>query len=127
MKFLIIIKKVNKISKFDDERTFEPKIEASFTSLDLNLLCIQEDQFNKDLHGVTSMSNQGNKDYIEAWFQSVISLQHHFILHQFLAPSSEGKLISHILEFIKLNFSIGSMSMLESLFRKWLHWKYAYT
>ena len=27
---------------FDDEQTLEPKIEASFTSLDLNLLCIEE-------------------------------------------------------------------------------------
>ena len=48
---------VNKISKFDEERTLEPKIEASFTSLDLNLLCIEEDQFTKELHGVTSMRN----------------------------------------------------------------------
>ena len=110
---------------FDEEQPLEPK--ASFTSVDPKLLCVEEDHFNKDLHGVTSMSNQGNKDYIEAWFQSVFGLQHHFILHQFLAPSFEGKLISHILEFIKLYFSIGSMSMLESLFRKWLHWKYAYT
>ena len=122
-------KQEDKINKthviFDGEQPLEPK--ESFTSLDLKFLCIEEDQFNKDLHGVTSMSNQGNKDYIEAWFQSVFGLQHHFILHQFLAPSFEGKLISHILEFIKLYFSIGSMSMLESLFRKWLHWKYAYT
>ena len=112
---------------FDDEQTLEPKIEASFTSLDLNLLSIEEDHFTKELHGVTSMRNQGNKDYIEAWFQSVISLQHYSILHQFLAPSFQGKLISHILTFIKLYFSVGSMSILEPLLRKWLHWKYAYT
>ena len=102
-------KQADKINKthviFDGEQPLEPK--ASFTSLDLKLLCIEEDQFNEDLHGVTSMSNQGNKDYIEAWFQSVISLQHHFILHQFLAPSFQGKLISHILAFIKLFFLLG--------------------
>ena len=121
------MQQVNKIKKIDEEQTFKPKIEASFTSLDLNLLSIEEDQFTKELHGVTSMRNQGNKDYIEAWFQSVISLQHHSILHQFLAPSFQGKLISHILAFIKLYFSVGSMSILESLLRKWLHWKYAYT
>ena len=63
---------VNKINKFDEEWTLEPK--ASFTSLDPNLLCMEEDQFTKELHGVTSMINQGNKYYIEAWFQYVISL-----------------------------------------------------
>ena len=112
---------------FDDKQTLEPKIEASFKSLDLNLLSIEEDHFTKELHGVTSMRNQGNKDYIEARFQFVIGLQQHSIFHQFLAPSFQGKLISHILTFIKLYFSIGSMSILESLFQKWLHWKYAYT
>ena len=122
-------KQADKINKthmiFDGEQPLEPK--SSFTSLDPKPLCIEEDQFTKELHGVTSMRNQGNKDYIEAWFQSIIVLQHHSILHQFLAPSFQGKLISHILEFIKLYFSIRSMSILESLFRKWLHWKYAYT
>ena len=71
-------KQADKINKthviFDEERTLDPKIEASLTSLDPKLLCIEEDQFNKDLHGVTSMRNQGNKNYIEAWFQSVIGL-----------------------------------------------------
>ena len=102
-------KQADKINKthviFDGEQPLEPKV--SFTSLDPKLLRIEEDQFNKDLYGVTSMSNQGNKDYIEAWFQSVISLQHHSILHQFLAPSFQGKLISHILAFIKLFFLLG--------------------
>ena len=63
-------KKADKINKthviFDEEQTLEPKIEASFTSLDLNLLSIKEDQFTKELHDVTSMRNQGNKDYVEA-------------------------------------------------------------
>ena len=61
-------KQADKINKthviFDGEQPLEPKL--SFTSLDPEILCIKEDQFNKDLHGVTSMSNQGNKDYIEA-------------------------------------------------------------
>ena len=125
MEFLLVLISKQKRSTrhviFDEEPTLEPKIEASFTSLDLNLLSIEEYQFTKELHGVTSMRNQGNKDYIEYWFQSIIGLQHHSILHQFLAPSFQGKLISHILAFIKLYFSVGSMSILESLLRKWLH------
>ena len=116
---------VNKINKFDEKQTLELK--SSFTSLDLNLLCTEEDQFTKQFHGVTSMKNQGNKDYIEAWFQSVFGLQHHFILHQILAPSFQGKLISHILEFIKLYFSIGSISILDSFLQKWIHCKFSYT
>ena len=55
---------VNKINKFDEEWTLELK--ASFTSLDTNILCIEEDQFTKEIHGVTTIRNQGNKDYIEA-------------------------------------------------------------
>ena len=69
-------KKADKINKThiisDEERTLQPKIESSFISLDPNLLSIEEDQFTKEIHGVTSLRNQGNKDYIEAWFQSVI-------------------------------------------------------
>ena len=113
----------------DEGQALEPKIEESDTSLslDLNLLCIQEDQFSKEIHGVTTMRNQGNKDYIEAWFQSVISGQLHSILQQFLAPSFQGKLVFHTLAFIKLYFSVVGMSIVETLLRKWLHWKYSYT
>jgi hypothetical protein len=131
MKFLLILinKQTYKINKSGEEQTLEPKIEGSSTSLslDLNILCIQELQFSKELHGVTTMRNQWNKDYIESWFQSVISLQHHSILQQFLAPSFQGKLVSHILAFIKIHFSDLGTCIFESLFRKWLHWKYSYT
>lgn len=96
---------VDTINKSGEEQTLEPKIEEYFTSLsiDLNLLCIHEDQFYKEIHDVTTIRNQGNKDYIEAWFQSFINLQHHCILLQFLAPSFQGNLVSHILAFIKIS------------------------
>jgi hypothetical protein len=71
--------------------------------------------------------NQGNKDYIEVWFQSVISLQHHSIFQQFLAPSLQKQLASHILVFIKVHFSNLDVSLTEILLHEWMHWKYSYT
>jgi hypothetical protein len=77
----------DKINKSDEKQILELKSEASSTSwsLDMNLFCIQEDQFSKEIHGVTFMGNQGNKDYIECWFQSVTNPQLYAILQQFLA------------------------------------------
>jgi hypothetical protein len=120
---------IDKIKKSDEKQTLEPKSKESSTSwsLDMNLFCIQEEQFSKEIHGVTSIGNQGNKDYIESWFQSVTNLQLHAILQQFLALSFQGKLVFHVLVFIKLYFSIVGMSIFETLLRKWLHWKYSYT
>jgi hypothetical protein len=93
----------------------------------MNLFCIQEDQFSKEIHGVIAIGNQGNKDYIESWFQSVTNPQLHAILQQFLAPSFQGKLLFHILVFINLYFLVVGMSIFDHLLRKWLHWKYSYT
>jgi hypothetical protein len=93
----------------------------------MNLFCIPEYQFSKDIHGVISIGNQGNKDYIESWFQSVTNPQLHIIHQQFLTLSFQGKLVFHILVFIKLYFSVVGMSIFETLLRKWLHWKYSYT
>jgi hypothetical protein len=109
----------DKINKSDENQTLEPKSEASSTSwsLDMNLFCIQEDQISKEIHGVTSIGNQGNKDSIESWFQSITNPQLHVILKQFLAQSFQGKLVFHIV----------GMSIFETLLRKWLHWKYSYT
>jgi hypothetical protein len=85
--------------------------------MDMNLFCIQEDRFSKEIHGVTSIGNQGNKDSIESWFQSITNPQLHVILKKFLAQSFQGKLV----------FDIVDMSIIETLLRKWLHWKYSYT
>jgi hypothetical protein len=108
-----------RINKSDENQTLERKSEAFSTSwsLDMNLFCIQEDRFYKEIHGVTSIGNQGNKDSIESWFQSITNPQLHVILKQFLAQSFQGKLVFHIV----------GMSIFETLLRKWLHWKYSYT
>jgi hypothetical protein len=92
-------------------------------------LCTQEyeDQFSEEIHDMTTTGNQGNKDHIEVWFQSVTSLQHHSIFQQFLAPSLQKQLASHIPVFIKVHFSDLDMSLLEILLREWMHWKYSYT
>jgi len=41
----------------------------------------------QELHDMMAMGNQENKGYIEYWFHSIICLQHHSILQQFLIPS----------------------------------------
>ena len=59
----------------------------------------------QELHDAMAMVNQESKGYIKDWFQSIICLQHHSILQQFLAPSFQGKLASHTLIFINMHFS----------------------
>ena len=81
----------------------------------------------QELHNTMAMGNQESNGYIEYWFQSINCLQHHSMLQQFLAPSFQGKLASHTLIFINIHFSNLGMYILESLFRKWLHWKHSYT
>ena len=66
-------------------------------------------QFSEELHDMKTMGNQEIKGYIEEWFHSIISLQHHSILQSFLAPSLTWKLVSHTLIFIDMDFSNSSM------------------
>jgi len=81
----------------------------------------------QELHDTMDMGNQGNKEYIEDWFHSIICLQHHSILQQLLASSFQGKLASLTLIFINMYFSNLGMCILDALFLKWFHWKYSYT
>jgi len=98
-------------------------------SLGPDPLCTQEydDQFYEELRDMTTTRNQGNKDHIEIWFQSVISLQHHSIFQQFLAPFLPKQRASHILVFIKVPLSDMDVSLTEILLHEWMHWKYSYT
>ena len=70
----------------------------------------------QEFHDTMDMENQGSKGYIEDWFHSIICLQHHSILQQFLAPSFQGKLASHTLLFINMHFSNLGMYIIEALF-----------
>jgi len=74
-----------------------------------------------------AMGNQESSGYIKDWFHSIIFLQHHYMLQQFLAPSFQGKLASHTLIFFNMFFSNLGMYILEALFLKWFHYKYSYT
>ena len=79
----------------------------------------------QELHDMMAMGNQESKGYIEDWFHSITCSQHCSIL-QFFTPSFQGKLASHTLIFINMNFSNLGMCIHEALFRKWFHWKYSY-
>ena len=81
----------------------------------------------QELNDMVDMGNQDNNGYIEDWFHSIICLQHHSMLQQFLIPFFQGKLASHTLLFINMHFSNLGMCIREAVFRKWLHWKYSYT
>jgi hypothetical protein len=115
----------------NEEQTLEPEIKEFLASLSLDPdpLCTQEydDQFSEELHDMTTTRNQGNKDHIEVWFQSVINMQHHSIFQQFLAPFLQKQLASHILVFIKVHFSDLDVSLTKILLCEWMHWKYSYT
>ena len=67
------------------------------------------------------------KDYIENWFQEVITPQSHFFLRHFLLPNRIGRLVPHIQVSIDVNFSYLDMGMFLTLLRTWLHWKSSYT
>jgi hypothetical protein len=86
-----------------------------------------EDQLSKELHGITIRESQGDRDYIEAWFQTIIKPQYPSILQHFLASSPQEQLASHVWATIEVYFSYLDMSLLVNLLRTWLHWKYSYT
>jgi hypothetical protein len=59
----------------------------------------------EDMHGMTKedmetiandQENQGDKDPIETWFQTVVAPQHQSILHQLLAPYQSMQLVPHV-------------------------------
>ena len=58
----------------------------------------------QELHDTMAMGNQESKGYIEDWLHSIICLQHHTMLQQFLAPYFQGELASHTLIFINMHF-----------------------
>jgi hypothetical protein len=74
---------------------------------------------------MTTSRNQGNKDCIEVWIQSVISMQHHSIFQQFLAPFLQKKPVFHIMVFIKVHFLDLDVSLTRIFLREWMHWKYS--
>jgi len=86
------------------------KNEISFSLHQQDVLKAQE------LHDMMDMGNQASKGYIEYWFHSIICLQHHSILQQFLTASFQGKLASHTLLFINMHFSNLGMCIHEALF-----------
>ena len=120
---MLLEKTYNEIQNVSNAKIVEAmeENEVSFTMHQQAILKAQE------LHDMMAMRNQKSKGYIEDWFHSIICLQHHSMLQQFLIPFFEGKLTSHTLIFIKMHFSNLGMCIHGALFRKWLHWKYSYT
>jgi len=88
----------------DEEKILEPYIEECFSYLSPNPLYILEcdDQFSKELHGMTIKENQRDKEYIEYWFQIFIRPGHSSNLQHLLASYPLNKLASHILVLIKV-------------------------
>lgn len=59
----------------------------------------------QELHDMIAMGNQESNEYIEDWFHSIICLQRHSMLQQFLIPFFQGKLAFHTLIFVDMHFS----------------------
>jgi hypothetical protein len=66
-------------------------------------------------------------DYIEIWFQEVITPQYYSLIQHLLMPKQVGWLVLHIQVIIAVAFSYMDMSMFLILLRTWLHWKSSYT
>jgi hypothetical protein len=113
----------------DEEKTLEPEIEEFLACFSADPLCITEceDQFSEEPHDLSTRESQGNKDYIESWFQTVIRPQYSSILQHFLASSPQEQLVSHVRTTIEVYFSYLDMSILINMLCTWLHWKYSYT
>jgi hypothetical protein len=76
---------------------------------------------------MSARESQENKDYIEAWFQTLIRPQYSSILQHFLAASPQETLVSHVRTTIEVSFLYLYMSLFINLLRIWLHWKFSYT
>ena len=120
---VLLDKTYNEIQNVSNAKIVEAmeENEVSFTMHQQAILRAQE------LHDMMAMRNQKSKGYIKDWIHSIICLQHHSMLQQFLIPFFEGKLASHTLISINMHFSNLGMCIREALLRKWLHWKYSYT
>jgi hypothetical protein len=114
------------------------EIEEFLSCLSSDPSCIQErnQQVLEYLHGMTKedmetvsneQENQGEKDPIETWFQTVVMPQYHSILQHLLAPYQSMHLVPHIQVSIQVYFSNLNMSMFVIMLRTWLHWKFSYT
>jgi hypothetical protein len=92
----------------DEDQILEPEIKEFLACLSPDPLCITEcdDQLSKEPYGMTTKGSQGDKDYIETWFQTVIRPQYHSIFQQFLALSPQEKLASHIRYLSRYTFQI---------------------
>jgi hypothetical protein len=99
----------------DEDQILNPKIEEFLGCLSPDPLCTQEyeDQISKELHNMKNTIKQGNKYYIEFWFQSVIGLQHHSILQHSLAPFLLEHFSPHIWMFTKVHFLNLDMHLVE--------------
>ena len=56
--------------------------------------------------------DQGHHDYIEQWFQIVITSKHHYILQQLLVSDHFQLLVFHVFVYTKVYISNISMNVL---------------
>ena len=66
------------------------------------------------------------KDYVEEWYQKMITPQYSLILQEILMANRNVKSILHIITNNQVFFSCLDMSISKILIHKWLHWKHEY-
>ena len=66
------------------------------------------------------------KDYIEEWYQEVVTPQYSSIFQEILAANLKVKTIFHVLINNQVHFANLDVNILESLICKWLYWKHSY-
>jgi hypothetical protein len=106
-----------------EEKILEPKIEYFLVYLSSDSLCITEcdDQSLEEPHDLKDKNIQGNKYYIEVWFQTIIRPQNPSILQHFLESSPQEKLASYVQATIEVYFSNLDTSLLVNMLCTWIH------
>ena len=84
----------------------------------------------ENLHGMmeedvnlcpTKETDQENQDYIEWWFQEIITSKHHYLVQQLLVSYHSKLLVFHVFVYIKVYISNLSMDVFLHLLCTWLN------
>lgn len=109
-----------------ENQIFEPELEGFIFCLSPYFLCLKENDYQtmKDLHQCESHKYV---DSIESWFRAAINPSYFYIIQKLLLPCQLKRLVSHALLCIEVYSLKLSVSIISTLLRTWLHWKYTYT
>ena len=117
------------------EKSLEPKTKEHSICLSITFTSISKTTYS-ELHGMAKEDvhhylneerDQDHHDYIEHWFQKIITSRHCSLLPQPFVSHHLQQLVIHTSVYLKVYFSNLSMNVSVYLLSTWLHWKYSHT